>query len=92
MGRSSTHMHNGMATTGIMNIALEILWRKPNIVGSFSEFGHIAYVTMRGNIKRQTKDKTYKEIIVGYDENQTRDTYKLYNKETKRVIISRYIK
>ena len=92
MGRSSTHMHTSMATTGIMNISLEFLWRKPNIVGSFSEFGHIAYVKKRENIKRQTKDKTYKEIIVGYDENQTRDTYKLYNKETKRVIISRYIK
>ena len=38
------------------------------------------------------KDKTYKAIMVGYSDNHTRDTYKLYNPETNRVVISRDIK
>ena len=35
------------------------------------------------------KDKTYKAIMVGYYYNHTRDMYKLYNSDTKRVVISR---
>ena len=38
------------------------------------------------------KNKTYKATIVGYAKNHTRDTYKLYNPETKKVIINREIK
>ena len=37
-------------------------------------------------------DKTFKAILVGYAYNYMRDTYKLYNPETKRVIITRDIK
>ena len=32
-----------------------------------------------GNIKIQTKEKTHKQIVVGYSENHKRDTYKLNN-------------
>ena len=35
------------------------------------------------------KDKTYNAFMVGYTENHTRDTHKLYNPETKKVILSR---
>ena len=34
-------------------------------------------------------DKTFKAIIVGYVENHTRYTYKLYNPDTKRLIMTR---
>ena len=37
-------------------------------------------------------DKTFKAIMVGYANNHTRDTYKLYNPETKRVIMTRDVK
>ena len=37
------------------------------------------------------KGSTYKVIMVVYSENHARDTYKLYNPETKRVIMSRDI-
>ena len=37
-------------------------------------------------------DKTFKAIMVGYYDNHTRDTYKLYNPETKRVIMTRDVK
>ena len=50
------------------------------------------YITKRCNIKGQMKDKTYKAIMVGYAKTCTRDTYKIYNPETKRVFMSRYIK
>ena len=38
------------------------------------------------------KDKTYKDIMVGYSDNPTRDTCKLYNTDTNRVIVTRDIK
>ena len=37
-------------------------------------------------------DITFKGIMVGYAKNNMRDTYKLYNTETKRVIITRDVK
>ena len=37
-------------------------------------------------------DKTFKAIVVEYSDNNTRDMYKLYNPETKRVIMTRDIK
>ena len=52
----------------------------------------ITYVTKRGNIMRQMKYNTYKAIMFGYDKNYTRDMCKLYNQDTKNVIMSRYIK
>ena len=36
-------------------------------------------------------DNTYKAIIAGYVDKHTRDTYKLYNLETNRVIVTRYV-
>ena len=62
------------------------------IIGSFSEFGLIEYVTKREQIKKQMDYKTYKAIMVGYADNHTRDTYKLYNTKTKRVIMKRDVK
>ena len=55
----------------------------------FSALGRIAYNTKREKINRHKKDKTYKAIMVGYYYNHTRDMYKLYNSDTKRVVISR---
>ena len=37
-------------------------------------------------------DKTFKEIMVGYAENNTEDSYKFYNLETKIVIMPRDVK
>ena len=37
-------------------------------------------------------DKPFKEIMVGYSDKNMRGTYKLYNPETKRVIITRDVK
>ena len=37
-------------------------------------------------------DITFKGIMVGYAKNHMRDTYKLYNTETKRVIITRDVR
>ena len=37
-------------------------------------------------------EKTYEAIMVGYAENNTCNTYKIYNPETKQVIMIRQIK
>ena len=36
--------------------------------------------------------KAYKAIMVWYADNHTRDTYRLYNPDTKRVVMTRYFK
>ena len=37
-------------------------------------------------------DKTYKDIVVGYADNHKMYTYKFYNTETKRIILTRDVK
>ena len=63
--------------------------KKSKIIGSFLEFVHIVYITKRYNFKKKRTDKTFKAIMVGYSENHMRAMYKLYNHETKRVIMTR---
>ena len=58
----------------------------------FSNLGILAYVTKRGNIKKQMKYNTYKAIIFWYAYNHTLDTYKLYHSETNRFIMKMNIK
>ena len=65
---------------------------KPNIIGSFSDFGRIGYVTKRDKFKKQMTDKQFKAIIVGYANNHTRGKYKFYNPENKKVVITRDVK
>ena len=86
------HVRNSMATTSSTKIPFGIFYgEKSKINGSFSEFGCIEYVPKRENIKGEMKDKMYKEIMVGYTKNYIRDTYRLYNPETKSFIMSRDI-
>ena len=69
-----------MATTNSTKIPFGIFFgEKYNIVGLFSDFIRIEYVAKRYNIKGHMNDKTYKAVMVGYSENQTCNTYKLYN-------------
>ena len=50
------------------------------------------YVKRKEKIKIQTKDKRLKVIMLGYYDNHTRDTLKLYNPYTKRFVMIRDIK
>ena len=82
-----------MATIGSTKSLFEDFYReKPKMIGSFSEFGLIAYVTKRDKIKKQMMEKTYKAFMFGYVDNHIRDTYKLYKPDTKRVIMRRDVK
>ena len=63
------------ATTVITTILFGNLYgEKTNIIGSFSEFRRIGYVTKQDKFKKQMKYKTFKAIMVGYFDNNTRDT------------------
>ena len=65
---------------------------KPKIIGLLSEFGRIGYVTKREKFKKKMTDKTFKPILVGYVENHTWETYRLYNPDTKRFIMTKVVK
>ena len=82
-----------MAITGSTISPFENFYgEKTKIIGSFSEFGRIGYVTKRYKFKKQIIGKTFKAIMVGYSNNHMRDTYKFYNPETKRLIMTTCVK
>ena len=86
------HVRKIMDTTVSTKIPFETFYGdKPKIIGLFSEFGCITYVTKWDKCDKKMTEKMYKAIMVGYAENQTRDTYKLYNTDTNRLIMTRYI-
>ena len=87
------HVINSMDTTGSNTSLFEKFYgEKMKIIGSFSKFGHIEYITKWDKFRKQMTDKRFKSIMVGYADNHTRDTNKLYNPDTKRVIITRAVK
>ena len=49
------------------------------------------HTSLKGKYYEKIKDNAYKDIAVGYTDNHTRDTYKFYNPETKRAIMTRDI-
>ena len=58
-------VRNSMETTGSTKRPFKIFYgEKLKIIGSFSEFGCIAYIMKRGNNKKQIKGKTYKPIML----------------------------
>ena len=90
---SRKRVRNSMATTGSSTSPFKRLYgEKPKIIGLFSEFGRIGYVTKQYKFKKKITDKKFNAIMVGYTDNHTRYMYKMYNPGTKRVIMTRYIK
>ena len=73
-------------------IFVKLYGEKPMIICLSSEFGRIGYVTKQQKFMKKMIDKTFKVIMVGNENNNTRDMYILYNPETKRVIITREVK
>ena len=65
---------------------------KHNIIEWLSEFGSVGYITNQDKFKKQTTDKTFEAIMVGYANHHARDTYKLYKLETKIFIMDRDVK
>ena len=64
----------------------------PNIIGFVLGVQTHRIRHQMEKFKKEMMDKTFKPIMVGYADNHTRDTYKLYNLETNRVIMTRDIK
>ena len=86
-------VRNNISTTGITTSPFENFYgENSKIIGLFSDFRSIGYVTKWDSFRKQMTDKKIQTIVVVYADNHTRDTYKLYNPETKRVMITRDIK
>ena len=78
-------VRNSMDDTGSTTSPFEIFYgESPNIISLFPYFGCIGYVTKRDKFKNKITDKTFNAIMVGYANNRTRDTHKLYNPKTKK--------
>ena len=84
---------NSMATTGSTKSPFEKFYgEKMKNIDLLLEFGRAGFVTKRQNVKKQMTDKTFKTIMVGYEENHTRYTYKFCNPEINRVVMNRDVK
>lgn len=84
---TSIHILNRCPTRSVQNITTYEAWcgRKPNI-SHLRVFGCFAYAHVPTKTRRKLDDKSVKCICMGYCE-ETKD-YRLYNLETKRLIIS----
>ena len=69
------------------------LWygKQPTIYEHLIQFGRIGYVTIRTPVNK-LDDKAIKCVMIGYSENHSGDTYRLFNPITKKVIQSRDVK
>jgi transposase InsO family protein len=56
------------------------------------QFGRIGYVTNRVKLQKRWVDKTTKCIMVGYADDHSPDTYRMFNPETNKVILSRDVR
>ena len=56
------------------------------------EWGRIGYVTIRTKIQKKWRDRAVKMIMVGYALDHTPDTYRMYNPETNKVILTRDVR
>ena len=66
--------------------------RKPKLYDNMVPFGLIGHIKKRERIQGKLQDKTYKGIMIGYAKNHAADTYRLYNPDTKRIILSRDVR
>ena len=67
------YVRNSIAATDSTTSPFENLYgENPKIIGLFSEFGRIGYVTKRDKFKKKMIDKTFRSIIVGYADNHSR--------------------
>ena len=82
-----------MTTTGSTTSPFKNIWRKTK-----DNWFVLRVWTYRirhykqDKFKKKITEKTFKAIIGGYANTHMRDTYKMYNPETKRVIMTRDVK
>ena len=53
------------------------------------KFGEQVYVTNRNKIKGKLEAKAWRGFLVGYTKDHSGDCYRIWNPDTKRVILSR---
>jgi len=68
-----------------------MVWETTTIYEHLIQFGRIGYVTIRTPVNK-LDDKAIKCVMIGYSENHSGDTYRLFNPITKKVIQSRDVK
>ena len=65
---------------------------KDNIeIERMQTFGRIGFVTITSKMKRKLSKRSYKAIMVGIPKHHLRNSYYMYNTETKRIVICRDI-
>ena len=73
--------------------AYEMFYGKPSpILPHLVQFGRIGFVTDRTSIKKKWTSKAQKCIMVGYAEQHSGDTYRMFNPTTRSIILSRDIR
>ena len=70
----------------------KIVWKKnPPRLGHLVEFGRIGYVTDRTKIKSKMSPRSFKAIMIGYAKEHSKDTFRMFNPSTRKVIMTRDI-
>ena len=91
--RYTEDMRCSMATSRNVTSSNELFFsRKSQFLQYMNDFGRVGYVTKREKILNKLEERAVKCIFVGYSTSHLGDMYRMYNPETKRIILSRDVK
>jgi len=89
-----TRVHNGTVTAAHGKKSHDEVFygTKPQLYNHMVEWGRLGYVKLQGGKRAKLTEKSTKCMCLGYAENHSGDTYRVYNLSTKRVMLTRDVK
>ena len=90
---TASKIGDSLVRQGQVLSSYEQFYGKQNpILKHLIQFGRVGYVTDRTPIKKKWVEKSHKCIMVGYAEDHSPDTYRMFNPETKSIFLTRDVK
>ena len=87
---TAAHIHNCLPSRSHDNTSPLAYWtRKEAGIGHLRVFGATAWVHIPKETRRKLDSKSAKCILIGYEEDAGSKLYRLYNPETKAILLSR---
>ena len=89
---TATRLTNIVVNTYLKTLSSDELWygTPPKLFDHLTQWGRIGFVKDQKIIKKLTK-KSIKCVMVGYADHHSADTYRMFNMETKKILLSRDI-
>ena len=90
--QQTTNMSSTMANTDKLSPNTRFNNKDDLNIEKLQPFERIGFVTIRSRMKKKLDKQSYKAIMVGIPKHHSNNNYYMYNVETRRIIISRYLR